>query len=143
MIAALRTEEKEAIVSQLKDDCQVRTIAMKLAIMAQERGKTVELPEQYQQFASVFSKEESQCFPPKRLWDHAIDFKPGVPDAIGCTVYPMTQAEDDVLDDWLDEQLVKGYIRPSISPYVKVLWPYCQPRSIGMAGGPHDHLLPA
>ena len=26
---------------------------------------------------------------------------------------------------------------------VKVLWPYCQPRSVGTAGGPHDHLLPA
>ena len=40
-----------------------------------------------------------------------------VTDAIGCNVYPMTQVEDMALDDWLDEQLAKGYIRPSISPY--------------------------
>ena len=26
---------------------------------------------------------------------------------------------------------------------VKVLRPYCQTRSVGTAGGPHDHLLPA
>ena len=26
---------------------------------------------------------------------------------------------------------------------VKVLQPYCQPWSVGTAGGPHDHLLPA
>ena len=26
---------------------------------------------------------------------------------------------------------------------VKVLWPYCQTRSVGTAGGPHDHLPPA
>ena len=29
----------------------------------------------------------------------------------------MTQIEDKALDNWLDEQLAKGYIRPSISPY--------------------------
>ena len=29
----------------------------------------------------------------------------------------MTRAEDEALDDFLDEQLAKGYIRPSISPY--------------------------
>ena len=46
-----------------------------------------------------------------------INFKTGVPDAIRCNVYPMTQVEDKALDNWLDEQLAKGYIRPSISPY--------------------------
>jgi hypothetical protein len=29
----------------------------------------------------------------------------------------MTRTEDEALDDFLDEQLAKGYIRPSISPY--------------------------
>ena len=29
----------------------------------------------------------------------------------------MTRAEDDVLDEFIDEQLAKGYIHPSISPY--------------------------
>ena len=29
----------------------------------------------------------------------------------------MTRTEDDELDEFIDEQLVKGYIRPSISPY--------------------------
>ena len=46
-----------------------------------------------------------------------IDFKSGAPDTIDCKVYPMTRAEDDVLDKFIDEQLAKGYIRPSISPY--------------------------
>ena len=85
--------------------------------MAKKEDAVVKLPEPYQQFASFFSEEESQRFPPKRSWDHTINFKPGVPDAIGCSVYPMTQIEDKALDDWLDEQLAKGYIRPSISPY--------------------------
>ena len=117
VIAMLRTEEKLHIVSQLEQDCQVRTTSTDLAIMAGKEDKVVELPAPYQSFTSVFSKEESQRFPPKRSWDHAIDFKAGVPDAINCNVYPMTQKEDKALDDWLDEQLAKGYIRPSISPY--------------------------
>src|ERR1700761_9716991 len=29
----------------------------------------------------------------------------------------MTQEEDKALDAWIDEQLEKGYIEPSISPY--------------------------
>ena len=117
VIAALWTEEKLHIVKQLEHDCQIQTTATDLAIASGKEEKVVETPKQYREFASVFSEEESQRFPPKRSWDHAIDFKPGVPDAIGCNIYPMTQVEDKALNDWLDEQLEKGYIRPSISPY--------------------------
>ena len=77
----------------------------------------MELPEVYKRYASVFSKEEAQRFPPSRPWDHAIDCKSGAPDAIDCKVYPMTHTEDDTLDVFIDKQLAKGYIRPSISPY--------------------------
>ena len=62
-------------------------------------------------------KKKRRDFLPSRPWDHAIDFKTGALDAINCKVYPMTCAEDDVLDKFIDEQLAKGYIRPSISPY--------------------------
>ena len=58
----------------------------------------------------MFSEEEAQRFPPSRAWDHAIDFKKGAPDAINCPVYPMTRIEDKALDDFIDEQLAKGYI---------------------------------
>ena len=56
----LRTEEKLHIVSQLKQDCQVRTTSTDVAIMAGKEEKVVELPAQYQSFASVFSEDESQ-----------------------------------------------------------------------------------
>ena len=71
----------------------------------------------YKGYASVFSEEEAQGFPPSRPWDHAIDFKNGTWDAIDCKVYPMTRTEDDTLDEFIDKQLAKGYICPSISPY--------------------------
>jgi hypothetical protein len=48
---------------------------------------------------------------------NAITLKPDTPEAINCKVYPMTRVEDEALDEFLDEQLAKGYIQPSISPY--------------------------
>ena len=77
----------------------------------------VELPQVYKRYASVFNEEEVQRFPPSRTWDHAINFKDRAPNAINCKVYPMTHTEDDALDEFIDEQLAKGYICPLISPY--------------------------
>ena len=110
-------QERRAIVAQLEGECTNRTIATELAIHAKFEPSKVELPEVYKKYASMFSEEEAQRFPPSRPWDHAIDFKDGAPDAINCNVYPMTRTEDDVLDEFIDEQLAKGYICPSISPY--------------------------
>ncbi len=45
---------------------------------------TTKLPEsfvplQYRKHAHVFDNQESKKFPPKRLWDHAIELKTGAP----------------------------------------------------------------
>ena len=95
----------------------IRTTATELAIVAQQYTTVAEIPEDYQCFAKVFSEEESHRFPPSQDFDHTITLKPGAPDSISCKVYPMTREEDEALDKWIDEQLEKGYIEPSISPY--------------------------
>ena len=110
-------QKRQAIIARLEEECTNRTIATELAIYAKSEPSEVKLPEVYKRYASVFSEEEAQRFPPSRPWDHAIDFKNGAPDVIDCKVYPMTRTEDDTLDKFIDEQLAKGYIRPSISPY--------------------------
>jgi hypothetical protein len=53
--------------------------------------------------------------PTKKKWDHAIDLKPDFTPK-GCKTYPLSPAEDEELNKWIDEQLEKGYIRPSKSP---------------------------
>jgi hypothetical protein len=116
-IAALHTEDKQDILDDLTRECTTRGASTELAIDTKSEAKAVELPPEYQRFTSVFSEEESQRFPPAKVWDHAITLKDDAPEAINCKVYPMTRLEDDTLDDFLDEQLAKGYIRPSISPY--------------------------
>jgi hypothetical protein len=46
-----------------------------------------------------------------------IDLKPNAPSSIRGQIYPLTQLENEALKKHLEEQLAKGYIRPSKSPY--------------------------
>jgi hypothetical protein len=105
-------DDKQSIVRQLEAKCHVQGVATDLAIQAGAEQTQAELPKEYQEFAQLFSDEAADRFPPSREWDHAIDLKPGAPDAMDCKVYPMTS-----LEKFLDEMVGKGYIRPSKSPY--------------------------
>jgi hypothetical protein len=109
--------DKQSIVRQLEDECHTRGVATDLAIQARAEQQQAELPKEYQEFARLFSDEAADRFPPSREWDHAIDLKPGAPDAMDCKVYPKTRDEDASLEKFLDEMVGKGYIRPSKSPY--------------------------
>ncbi len=112
---------KDLIIARIKesnDDCHMQaTTSMELAIKAQQYTKKVEVPAEYQQFSKVFSEEESKRYPLKRAWDHAIKFKKDAPDAIDCKVYPMNRIEDEAVQKFLQDELEKGYIRESKSPY--------------------------
>lgn len=66
----------------------------------------------------VFSEEEAKHFPP--LWeedDHAINLKADAPDILQCKVYPLSPPEAELMHNWTEEELEKGYIKPSKSPY--------------------------
>jgi len=113
------TPRKDPIIAQIKgEESRLKaTTSTELAIKAQQYTKTVEVPAEYQQFAKVFSEQESKRFPPKQAWDHAIEFKKDAPDAVDCKVYPMNRIEDEVVQKFICEELEKGYICESKSPY--------------------------
>jgi hypothetical protein len=118
----LSTETREDIVAQLEKVSHTESptiwgTATELAIAARQYQHKTNIPTKYKKFVKVFSEEESKRFPPSRPCNHAIELKAGAPDAIDCKIYPMTQEEDRVLDEFIDEQLEKGYIRPSKSQY--------------------------
>jgi hypothetical protein len=113
----LTEEEKQSIVRQLDTECTIQGVATDLAIQAGAEQQEAELPKEYQEFTRLFSDEAADRFPPAREWDHAIDLKPGAPNALDCKIYPMTRSEDTALEKFLDEMVAKGYIRPSKSPY--------------------------
>jgi len=109
---------KDPIIARITDNSRLAaTTSTELAIKAQQYTKRVEVLTEYQHFAKVFSEQESKRFPPKRAWDHAIEFKKDAPDTVDCKVYLMNQIEDNALQKFLHDELEKGYIRESKSPY--------------------------
>ena len=82
-----------------------------------EKTKTFDemLPEAYKDYALVFEKKASEQFPSSRPWDHAIDLKPDfLPKDF--KLYPLSPRELEAENEFLDENLRKGYIRESKSP---------------------------
>ena len=108
---------KKETTTQPIEECGARGASTDLAIKAYDEQKKTMIPPEYKRFTSVFSDEESQRFPPSRPWDHAIELKPDAPSHLRCKVYPMTREEDEALNKFIDDQLLKGYIEPSKSPY--------------------------
>jgi len=112
---------REPVIAQIQGamrECSLQaTTSTELAIKVQQYTKKVEVPAKYQKFAKIFSKEESKRYPPKRAWDHAIEFKKDAPEVIDCKVYPMNRIEDEAVQKFLMDELEKGYICESKSPY--------------------------
>ncbi|KAF8827051.1 hypothetical protein HHX47_DHR5000761 [Lentinula edodes] len=67
------------------------------------------------EYADVFSKKDFDQMPERRPWDHAIELTPGSK-PVDCKVYPLSPPEQKALDEFLEENLRSGRIRPSRSP---------------------------
>ena len=101
------------------DPLTVKTIRLRsLEISHPEKPKEEppdNLPPEYHKYAPIFQKKASERFPPPRPYDHAIELKPEfVPS--DCPVYSLTPLERQKHDEFIEENLRKGYIRPSKSP---------------------------
>ena len=81
------------------------------------KGSPIEIPEEYQEFKALFSEEEANKLPPHRPGDHYIqlNLKEGTTPSFG-PLYSLSKYELEALRKWLDENLSKGFIRPSSSP---------------------------
>jgi hypothetical protein len=87
-------------------------------LYAEENKKEeVKLPEEFKQHATLFLDKEASKFPPSHEWDHKIELTENIPASFNCKVYPMLRKEQEAKDKFLDENLAKGYIVPSDSPY--------------------------
>ena len=85
---------------------------------AQQEEST--LPTQYLPWKEVFKQQASERFPGKCPWDHAIELKEDFKPKKG-KIYPLSPLQQNTLDEWIKEQLNKGYIRllklPQASPF--------------------------
>ena len=110
-LAALKNEEYD-IQYQVHE-----TICVHKAQQEKPKEKTPEelVPKEYHKFLEVFSKKESEHMLLWKPWDHAIDLKDMFKLKKG-HIIPLSPAEQEEVTAFLDDQLKKGYIRPSKSP---------------------------
>ena len=95
------------------------TIASKLAQKVEETQVT--LPEEYAKFVEVFSEEASQKMLPSRPYDHPILLDETFVPKIG-KVHPLSPNEQKATNNFIEENLRTGKIRPSSSPQASLFF---------------------
>jgi hypothetical protein len=82
---------------------------------------TVELPLEYSHHAKVFLEEESQRFLLSKPYNHKIDLVENA-EMKQLKVYPLSIPELKELDKYTEENLRKGYICKSQSPFASLFF---------------------
>jgi len=73
------------------------------------------VPTRFWKWKKVFGKKESERMPVRKAWDHTIELKEGFTPKKG-KVYSLSREERKEVQAFVEDQLKKGYIRPSKSP---------------------------
>jgi len=73
------------------------------------------VPQKFYKWLKVFGKIESKRMPTRKPWDHAINLKEDFVPKKGRT-YLISRQEKEEVREFVEEQLRKGYIRPSKLP---------------------------
>jgi len=79
-----------------------------------EKEKEIEelVPRKFLKWRKVFGKVESERMPTRKVWDYAIDLKKTFKPQKG-RIYPLSKNEREKVQNFVEDQLRKGYIRPS------------------------------
>ena len=75
------------------------------------------VPRQFHKYLKMFGKKESERMPMRKAWDHAIDLREGFVPKKG-KIYSLSRVEKEGVQEFVKDQLRKGYIRPSKSPQI-------------------------
>jgi len=73
------------------------------------------VPRRFWKWKKVFGKKKSERMLVQKTWDHAIELKEGFMPRKG-NVYSLLREEREEVQKFVEDQLRKGYIRPSKSP---------------------------
>ncbi|KAH9245037.1 hypothetical protein BASA81_017519 [Batrachochytrium salamandrivorans] len=73
-------------------------------------------PDINKEFSSVFSESKANILPSHRSFDCTINLSSSAEPSHG-RIYQLTREEDKVMQEWIAENLAKGFIRNSSSPY--------------------------
>ena len=73
------------------------------------------VPKKFLRQRKIFGKVELERMPTRKVWDYAIDIKEMFKPQKG-KIYPLSKNEREEVQNFVENQLRKGYIRPSKSP---------------------------
>jgi len=73
------------------------------------------VPKKFLKWRKVFGKVKLERMPTRKVWDHAIDLKETFKPQKG-RIYPLSKDKREEVQNFVEDQLRKGYIRPSKSP---------------------------
>ena len=79
------------------------------------------VPKEYHKFLKVFLKKEFKHMLLQKSWDCAIDLKDTIKPKKG-HIITLSSAEQEEIMAFLDDQLKKGYIHPSKSPQMSLVF---------------------
>jgi hypothetical protein len=97
-------------------------LAAEQAVGKEKKDWSELIPQPYHHHEKIFSEKEAKRLPPHHIWDHVIALTPDAPKTLDCKTYPLTLKEQDAVDILLEEQVEKGYIKPSDSPYASQIF---------------------
>jgi len=113
------TLEEEKIVRWAVDDKEDWGREEKVAVDYRKIEEIV--LQEFLKWKKVFGKVESERMPTRKIWDHAIDlkemFKPKKE-----RIYPLSKNEREEVQNFIEDQLRKGYIRPLKSPQTSLVF---------------------
>ena len=78
----------------------------------QEKPLEQLIPKEYHEFLPLFDKVVAEKLPPHRLYDHKITLQEGFVPPFG-PIYSLSREELQVLKEWIEKNLSKGFIRSS------------------------------
>ncbi|KAK3572866.1 hypothetical protein QTP86_009049, partial [Hemibagrus guttatus] len=86
-----------------------------MSVESPTKARTPEIPVCYSHFQDVFCPRKASRLPPHRPWDCAIDLILGEPVPKGW-IYSLSIPKERAMEEYIQEALSQGYIRPSTSP---------------------------
>jgi len=107
------TLEKEKIVKWAVED--KKNWGREEEVEADHKKIKEMVPQRFLKWRKVFGKVESERMPIRKIWDHAIDLKEMFKPQKG-RIYPLSRDEREEVQNFINNQLRKGYIRPSKYP---------------------------
>ena len=92
-------------------------LSAKSTTLSDKTPNLSEIPEEYHDYADVFSESEASKLAPHRPYDLKIDLEDGASPPPVSAMYSLSPFEQETLKNFVEENLTKGFIRATSSPH--------------------------